>query len=487
MDEQKLDRQDENYIDLSRLMREFWSVLRRLYWIPLVLMLVCGGLWLVRVWRTYTPMYASEVTFTIQVNTGSSSDISGGSSYYDKSTAEQLSKTFPYLIQSDYFAARLRQAMGIDRLNGSITAITVPNTNLFTLRVTSPDPKDALEILQAVIEVYPQAADYVVGSTGMELLTEPTEATAPYNSFRPVRSVGKGAVLGLALGLALLLAIAAMRRSIRSSEDVHLKLNQECLATLPAVTFKRRKNRGNELLSIQNPRVPGAYQEGIRSLRVKLLRALKDTKYKTILVTSTMPGEGKTTIAVNLAQSLSRNGARVILVDADLRKPSIKQALGVTKPTAGLDDALALTSPAAIPGLLLEQEPGALWLLAGDKAYRDARKLDASALHRILNALGDRADYIIVDTPPCGLLADSVNVARAADCVLYVLGAGAVQVPQVLDGMQFLDEAGTTQLCCVLNCVSGDSRGGYGYGYGGYGGYGYGGYGRERKSSAPEK
>ena len=95
MEEQKLDRRDESYIDLSRLMHEFWSVLRRLYWIPLALMLVFGILWLVRTWRAYTPMYASEVTFTIRVNTGSSSDISGGSSYYDKSTAEQLSKTFP--------------------------------------------------------------------------------------------------------------------------------------------------------------------------------------------------------------------------------------------------------------------------------------------------------------------------------------------------------------------------------------------------------
>ena len=483
MDEQKFDRRDEGYIDLSRLLREFWSVFRRLYWIPLALMLLFAILWLVRTWRAYTPMYASEVTFTIRVNTGSSSDISGGSSYYDKSTAEQLSKTFPYLIQSDYFAARLRQAMGTERINGSITAATIPDTNLFTLKVTSPDPKDALAILEAVIEVYPQAADYVVGSTGMELLTQPAEAAAPYNSFRPVRSACKGALIGLVLGLLLLLIMAALRRTVRSSEDVRLKLNQECLAALPAVAFKRRRSSANELLSIHNPRVPGSYQEGIRSLRIKLLRTLANTKYKTILVTSTMPGEGKTTIAVNLAQSLSRSGARVILVDADLRKPSVKLALGITRPTAGLDDALALKDLSAVWGMLLEQEPGVLWLLAGDKAPQDLRQVNAQSLHRILDVLSKKADYIIVDTPPCGLLADSVNVAHAADCVLYVLGAGAVQVPQVLDSMQFLGEAGTPLLGCVLNGVSGSA---HGYGYGSYG-YGYGGYGRKEKSVSQEK
>lgn len=493
MDEQKLDRQDESYIDFSRLIYEFRSVLRRLYWIPLALMVLVGSLWLLRAWRAYTPMYASEVTFTIQVSTSSVSDIAGTSSYYDKSTAEQLSKTFPYLVQSDYFSALLRQSMGVDQINGSITASTVSDTNLFTLRVTSQDPDDALAILEAVIAVYPQAADYVVGSTGMELLTEPTAAAQPYNSFRPLRSACKGALLGLALGLALLLLIAAARRTVRTGDDVRLKLNQECLASLPAVAFKRRKNSANELLSIHNPRVPSSYQEGVRALRVKLLRALADTKYKTILVTSTMPGEGKTTIAVNLAQSLSRNGAKVILVDADLRKPSVKLAMGITKPTAGLDDALALEDPTAAAGMLLEQEPGQLWLLAGDKAPQNLRQVNARAMRRVLDVLSKKADYIIVDTPPCGLLADSVNVARAADCVLYVLGAGAIQIPQVLDSMQFLNEAGRPLVGCVLNGVSSGSHGGYGYGYGygsygyGYGYGGYGGYGRGKKHTSQEK
>lgn len=475
MDEQKRDRQDEGYIDLSRLLHEFWSVLRRMFWIPLALMLLVGGLWLVRSWIAYTPMYASEVTFTIRLNSTSTSDFSGSYSYYEKTSADQLSKTFPYLMQSDYFQTRLRQAMGVDAINGSITASTIPDTNLFTMKVTSRDPDDALAILEAVVEVYPQAADYIVGSTSMELLTNPTAASEPYNSFRPLRSVCKGALLGLMLGLALLLAFAAVRRTIRTPEDVQLKLNQQCLGTLPAVTFKRRKSGADELLSLQNPRIPAAYLEGTRLLRIKLLRLLDEAHYKTILITSTMPGEGKTTVATNLALSLSRNGARVILIDADLRKPSVKRALGVTKPSAGLGDALSLDDPAAAAGMLLEQEPGSLWLLAGDSASQDTRRVDAAALRRVMNALGKDADFVIVDTPPCGLLADSMNIAQAADCVLYVLGADAVPLPQVLDGIQFLDEVGTPLLGCILNGVAGSSHGGYGYGR--YGGYGYGSYG----------
>ena len=148
MDERKIDRTDEEgLIDLSRLLREARSVLRRLYWLPLALAAVMALLICLHGWRSYQPMYASEATFTIQVVSGTGSDIAGGYGYYDKATAEQLGKTFPYLIQSDLMRGKLCRAMGVTTLNGTITAQTVSDTNLFTIRVTSPSAQDAKAIL----------------------------------------------------------------------------------------------------------------------------------------------------------------------------------------------------------------------------------------------------------------------------------------------------------------------------------------------------
>ena len=165
MDERKIDRTDEEgLIDLSRLLREARSVLRRLYWLPLALAAVMALLMCLRGWRSYRPMYASEATFTIQVVSGTGSDIAGGGyGYYDKATAEQLGKTFPYLIQSDLMRGKLCRAMGVTTLNGTITAQTVSDTNLFTIRVTSPSAQDAKAILDKVIELYPDVAGYVIG------------------------------------------------------------------------------------------------------------------------------------------------------------------------------------------------------------------------------------------------------------------------------------------------------------------------------------
>ncbi len=476
MEEHKRDREAPEKIDIFRVLQEFFKAFCRLAWLPLLLSVACGGLLGLRAWRSYTPMYASQVTFTIQMADSSLADIGGSTSYYNKATAEQLTKTFPYLVQSELMQKKLRQAMGVAWLNGAISAQTVDNTNLFSLRVTSTSPQDAYDILNALTEVYPQVADYVIGNTEMNLLTVPEVAAEPYNDFRPVRSICKGAVLGAVLGLAVILLYAFTRRSVRGPEDIRKHLNQTCIATLPRVTFKRRANAIDKTVSVRNPRVGAAFQESVRSMRVKFLREAQKQHAQVVMVTSTLPGAGKTTVSANLALTLSQNGARVILVDLDLRKPSVKRTLGIKTPSRGLPELLS-GDGTDVRAALLPIEKSRLTLLAGDRAAADPRQqLNSRRLGAILDELRQEADFIVLDTPPCGILADSAGVARLADCTLYVLRSGAVEVSHIVDSLQFLAESGTHLAGCVLNGAQG-GQGGYGYGYG-YGYSGYGGYGK---------
>ena len=278
MEQQKIARRDEGAIDISRLLQEFLPVLKKLFWIPLALAAIVGALWFAKGYFSYMPMYACEVTFTIQVSASGNTEQSSGYSYYNKATAEQLGKTFPYLIQSDLMYSKLKKELGVSVINGSITAETMDNTNLFTMRVTSSSPRDAKAILEAVIKVYPDVADYVIGSTTMNLLTDPVEPTVPYNSFSPVKTFIKGAIVGLIMGFVFLMLCAAIRNTVREPDDIRIKLNQTCLATLPKVTFKKRKQHNVNTLSILNKRVSGSFQESIRSLRIKLLRRLESGK-----------------------------------------------------------------------------------------------------------------------------------------------------------------------------------------------------------------
>lgn len=489
MNEHKADQTELEKIDIFRILQEFGKALSRLWWLVIVLAVACGGALGLRAWRGYTPMYASEVTFTIRMDNSSLTDIGGSTSYYDKATAEQLTKTFPYLVQSELMQTKLRQAMGVEYLNGSISAQTVENTNLFSLRVTSSDPQDAYDILMAVTEVYPQVADYVIGNTEMNLLTVPEVADAPYNAFRPLRTVCKGAALGCVLGLGAVLLYAFTRRSIRDPEDIRRRLNLTCIATLPRVTFKRRGKAIDRRISIRNQRVSSSFQESVRSMRMKFLRQAQKQRAQVILVTSTLPGEGKTTVAVNLALSLSQSGARAILVDLDLRKPSVKKALGVEAASRGVPELLSGEDKVSVLEALVPLEGSTLRLLAGDQPAQDARQqLTSRRLGAVLEQLRREADYVILDTPPSGILADSAGVARLADGTLYVLRSGAVEVSHIVDSLQFLSETGTPVIGCVLNDAQTGQGGygyGYGYGYGGYGSYGYGTY-AHRKTKAEE-
>lgn len=465
MEENKIDRQELEKIDIFRLLQEFWMAFRRLFWLPVVLAVLCAALLGVRYWRSYTPMYASEVTFTIQLTDAAMSDLSGSSNFYDKATAEQLSKTFPYLIQSELMQTMLRREMGVDYLNGAISARTVSNTNLFTIRVTSPDPQAAYDILSTVITVYPRAADYVIGATRMNLLTEPAVADAPYNAFDPVSTVVRGGALGAFAGLLAVLAYAATRRSVREAEDIRRRLNRTCLAALPQVTQKKRS--GERALNIRNEKISAAFQESIRSLRIKFLREAEKHRAQVVMVTSTLPGEGKTTVASNLALTLSRNGAKVILVDLDLRKPSVKKAVGVDETSLGVPELLS-RSDVETAASLVEVEGSTLRLLAGDRPAENARQqISSRRFAAIVRELRQEADYIILDTPPCGLVADTAALARMADGIIYVLRSGKAQLSHVMDCLQLLGESGTPILGCVLNGAA-NTRSGYGYGYGGY-------------------
>ena len=326
-------------IDLFRILEEFWKVFFHMIWLPIVLGILAAAAMGARAYFSYTPRYRSEATFTIQ-SVGSSYDLAGTGNYYDKLAAEQLATTFPFLLQSDLMQSMLMQELGVTWLNGSITAQAVPDTNLFSLEVTSTSPEDAYRILNTIIDIYPRVADYVVGSTSIEMLAAPALPEEPYNQPDLISSAIKGGVLGVCIALAVILCAALTRKTVRTREDIKKRLNAHCLGAIPMLSFKRRTGSFDRTISILNSKASSNFQESIRSLRIRFLREAEKRNAQVVVVSSTLPGEGKTTVACNLALSLSQNGASVILVDMDLRKPSVKRSLGVTAPSKGMAELL---------------------------------------------------------------------------------------------------------------------------------------------------
>ena len=190
---------DEGEVDLLQLATDVGKHFRRLWWLCMLLILVStvavpGSLYVLR-----SPMYQSSASFTVATGEESGSY----SFYYDSGTADQLSMTFPYILESGYFRSVLLEHLGTNNLNGTITAETISGSNVVTMKVQSSSPQDAYAILTTAIEIYPEAAHFVLGDISFSMLTQPQIPSEPYN--RP--SIGKSCLLGAGLGMLLSMAI----------------------------------------------------------------------------------------------------------------------------------------------------------------------------------------------------------------------------------------------------------------------------------------
>lgn len=475
---------NQNYIDISELLSRFFREFKKL-WIPAIIVTAAFAvLFALRAKMNYTPMYQSRAMFTVSSGY-SSDDILSYSYYYDNEAAKQLAAAFPYMLGTDVMNELVKNELGVSYINGSIRAEAVADTNLFILTVTSSDPQDAYDILEAVIASYPRVALYMVDYSQVIMKSEPTVPTAPYNSFSWKGSAVRGGILGLGLSCLAALVLAMMRKTIFSAADLKASANVPILASVARTSAKKRRS-GKGIISLTHAGVDPDFVEAMRGLRIKLLRAMTEPGAQVILVTSTLPGEGKTTISANLALSLASSGLRTVLIDTDLRKQDTKAAVGVNDTRPGLPE--YMTDSNIKVASMLSPVPGSSLEVICSTAAKRRPPMNAHKLEQLIERLRPDYDYIVLDTPPCGIISDAKFICRCADAIVYVVRHDYASRNQIVDSMQELADQKAKLTGCVLNdtpAVSHSKR--YGYGQYGYGKYGYGktgykkyGYGRDK-------
>lgn len=487
-----MEQKTNNGFDFSVFWHNFARTFPRMVWIPLLLCLGLGAFQYYRAVRSYTPLYETTSVYRVTSGRGGSLDIgSTYSIYLDSNAAANLANSYPYVMNSDYAKDLLQKKTGQRSLPASVTC-RAENTFL-VFSASSANPENVYLALQTVADVFPEAARAIRGSFILDPF-EPLEVpTEPVNTRNPIPAAAKGAGLGFLLGLGLICLFAYFRRTIHNSLDLRELVNVPCLGLLPKVRFKARTRQDSTVL-LSNPHLEESYAEAIRGVRFQLRKELEGQNIQVIMVTSTSPGEGKSTISANLALSLADQGNRVVLVDCDLRMQALKKVFGVSTPTFGLTDLISGRVEDVDSALVSVSDSG-LRLLSGDKTVAQPQNfLSGPKVQEIVNHLRQNADYIIVDTPPSGLLADASTLGEWVDGTIYVVRQDYMSRSAILNSVQSLNGMDVRFLGCVINqCVRSTSSSGYGYGarkgegYGyGYG-YGYGNYGKKnygKKNSA---
>lgn len=298
-------------------------------------------------------------------------------------------------------------------------------------------------------------------------------ATPSGSPVKPKRSrvLLLAAFLGIAGGLGVAFFVEHMDDTIKSAADVELKLKLPFLCTVPLV-----KEQKGPLLVLSDPRSAAA--ESIRTIRTSVLLAVTDKPLKVLLVTSSVPNEGKTTISVNLAVALAQSGERVLLVDADLRRPNLHELVGLEVKT-GLTD--VLTDPGKLPGAVqgIPDLPNLAVLTGGTPVKNPSELIGSTLMKSLVAAMRQKFDRVIIDAPPIRAFSDPLLLSRLADAVILVVAGGDTPRVPIQHSVQALDGVKANVLGVVLNKVN--VTAGHDYYYADYTNYYYGHKGKKRR------
>ena len=451
------------------------KALRRFWWVCVAAAVLFGGFSALNQRINYRPEYQSSVTLV--VNTQNESTSVGGVSvysfYYDTNTASLLSSTFPYILNYNLLQEAICEDLRVPAMPATVTAQAVPGTNMFTITARGSDPQMTYNVLLSTINNYPRFAKYVVGNITFEILKQPAVATSPSNGVNYLNEAIKGGLVGVVFGLLFIFIYVLQRKTVKTKADIKNQLNFDTLATVPQVSFKKRAMPGDKSLIFTNPDIGSEFPESFRVLRNVFMSSLNEDE-KIIMATSSVPGEGKTTIVTNLALSLADHGKNILLIDADVRHPSVAALLGVDLEEVGFETVTSLYKIAHL------KEHNLRVLIPVANETEEAKYFNSATIKKMFDELRDSYDYILVDTPPCGLISDALFIAQHADAAVFVTYQDAVRVSRVRKTLDSLMSTDIRIIGCILNGtvhgLSGYGYGKYGYGYG-YGKYGYGKYG----------
>lgn len=443
-------------LNLLSLLDDFIREAKRLLILGLVLVILCAAGLTGYQYSKFTPVYEAYASFTVRVANPMYANVHS----YNATTAEQMAKTFPYILSSGVLNERVKAHLGVSYLPG-ISADVMPSSNIFTLRVRDTDPEWANEVLNAVITCYPEVADFVVGPTVMVLLDETGVPQKPVNSFSLSAGLKQGLLVGLGIWVLIVLAMTVTKSTIHDEEELKRLLSCTCLGNVPMI----RASAKYPFPLLHEIRNQGGFSESIRLIRLRLEKELVAQEKKVVLISSAIPGEGKTTVSVNLAISLAQRGKKVLLVDCDMRNPSVAKNLRMHN-QKGFSE--YLVGEISAQGLIQETKVDNLYVIPGGFGGKGSHveKLSGQRSRQLIQAVSRVYDYVILDTPPCSLLADASEIAELADCALLVIRQDFASQDQVLDGVQSLSDSGIQLLGCVLNGVQAGLHSYYNYGYG---------------------
>ena len=414
-----------------------------------------------------TPQYASSARLFVSTAPSDSGDAYQGSLF-----SAQRVTSYADLASGRELASRVINTLSLDvepdELTERVTVTVVPQTVLLELSVTDPSPQRAQRLAQAYaseltgfvaeLETPPGRRVAPIKASIVDAAALPSEPVAP----EPLRNIGFAAILGLLIGLGAAVLRELLDTSVKGPEDIAHAVDAPVMGTI-AFDGSAVKKPLITSLDSHAPRV-----EAFRVLRTNMQFVDVDNDSKVFVVSSSVPAEGKTTTATNLAITLAQAGQRILLVEGDMRRPkitenlSLESAVGLTTALVGQIHVLDAVQDSGIRNLSV--------LTSGTTPPNPSELLQSQAMTELLGELRRHFDVIIIDAPPLLPVTDAALLTSQSDGALLVVRHGKTTRDQLRHAVERIEAVGGRTLGVVLNMIPTRGGGdGYGYGYG----YGY--------------
>ena len=427
---------------------------------------------------TTTPLYESQAQIFVSTP-ASTLDISAlatGSSF-----SQQRVKSYAQIINSpktlEPVIQRLDLKMDAKTLSSMVTASAPLDTVLISLTITDTNPQRAAKIANAVADQFGiTVGDLELHGIGID---SPVKVSTVKDAIPADSPASPKKVINLALGLLLGFGLGIGIASLRKLLDNTVKNEDDLLGTplLAAIGFDEIADEKPLVTQIGRY---AARTEAFRTLRTNLQFLNPDAHPQVIVMTSALPNEGKTTSSINLALSLAQAGAKVILVEADLRRPKVPLYLEMSSMSEGLSDlisGLKKLTPQGIKAMLHPYEStGLKVLLSGMIPPNPSELLSSKKFEELIDMLRKQFEYVIIDCPPLLPVTDAAIVSAKADGCVLIVHAGTTKKPHFIGSRDAIKAVGSNILGVIINKIPESSleyEYGYRYGYPRYYGANY--------------
>lgn len=470
-------------------MRLFDAVMKKL-WLVILMSILGAVLTFAITFFLITPKYESAAMFYVNNNALSVGDTSFSISSGDLTTSRNLVESYIVILNTRESLNDVIDYSNVDltykEIKDMISAAAVNETEIFEVVVTSEDPVEAEKIASAIAYILPKRISTIIEGTSAKVVDAAVIPSKP-SSPNYIINTFIGFLLGFMLSIAAIVVTEMFDITVRNEEDIKQSCKYPILAKVPDMmsaskggyyrygtndTQKKSAAPGGKKPDDGNLRFVGsnisfAAAEAYKLLRTKLQFSFTDDNECHIIgISSALSGEGKSLTSINLAYTLTQLDKKVLLIDCDMRRPTLAKKLGVRR-RPGLSSFLTGQSDFEDIVQLFEvskDESAFHVIVAGECPPNPVELLSSARMENVLTGLRKIYDYIILDLPPVGEVSDAMSVAKNIDGMLLVARQNLCNRLVLNEAVRQFEFVDTKILGVVFNCTS-EHMGGYSNGY----------------------